>query len=53
MRLFAKMTLIAGSGLVFFAIAGASVITYPTYAAYYYSAATGLTLILAGLISLI
>lgn len=48
-----KTALIAGSTLTLFAIAGASTVTYPSYFVYYYTAASGLSLIAAGLVSLI
>jgi hypothetical protein len=53
MKALAKTALAVGSALTFFAVAGASTLTFPTYFVYYYSAATGLSLILAGLISFI
>jgi hypothetical protein len=50
--LLSKGLLTAGSALVLFSVAGAAVKTYPTYALYYFAAATGLTLVIAGLIAL-
>jgi uncharacterized membrane protein HdeD (DUF308 family) len=50
---FAKTALFVGSAAVLFAVGGAGTVTYPAYTAYYYAAATGLSLIVAGLISLI
>jgi hypothetical protein len=53
MKKLSKIILILGSGLVLFSIAGASVATYPSYSVYYYSAASGLSLIVAALVSTI
>jgi len=36
--------------LIMFAVSGASVVTYPQYSVYYYSAGAGITAIVAGLI---
>lgn len=45
-----KIALVVGTGLIMFAVAGASIVTYPQYALYYYSAGAGITTIIAGLI---
>ena len=47
-----KAALVAGSTLTIFAGAGASIVTYPAFFAYYYAAASGLSLIVAGLVSI-
>ena len=54
MKALAKTALAVGSALTFFSVAGASSLTFgPTYFVYYYLAATGLSLIVTGLISFI
>jgi len=48
----AKIALFVGSAAVLFAIGGAGTVTYPSYTAFYYSAAIGLSLIVGGLLTL-
>lgn len=45
-----KVAIVVGTALIMYAVAGASVVTYPQYAAYYYSAGAGITTIITGLI---
>jgi hypothetical protein len=45
-----KIALVVGTALIMFAVGGASVVTYPQYALYYYSAGAGITTIITGLI---
>jgi hypothetical protein len=47
-----KFALWVGSTLTFLTIGGAGTVTYPSYTAYYYSAAIGLSLIVGGLLTL-
>jgi len=51
-KVIGNATLVLGAALLFFSVAGASVVTYPIYAAFYYAAALGLSLITAGLLTL-
>jgi uncharacterized membrane protein HdeD (DUF308 family) len=45
-----KAAIVIGAALIMYAVAGASVVTYPEYATYYYSAGAGITMIIAGLL---
>ena len=45
-----KAAIVIGVALIMYAVAGASVVTYPEYATYYYSAGAGIVTILAGLL---
>ena len=48
------MTALAlGLTIIFLSVAGALTLTFPTFSAYYFSAAVGLSLVAAGLISMI
>lgn len=47
-----KIALWIGSTLTLLAIGGAGTVTYPSYTAFYYSAAAGLSLIVGGLLTI-
>jgi len=45
-----KAAIVVGTALIMYAVGGASIVTYPQYATYYYSAGAGIVAIIAGLI---
>jgi peptidoglycan/LPS O-acetylase OafA/YrhL len=45
-----KIAIVVGTALIMFAVSGASIVTYPQYSVYYYSAGAGITTIIGGLI---
>jgi hypothetical protein len=52
-KLLGKAALLLGTALVLFSVAGASTLNYPAYFAYYYASATGLSIVVGGLLALV
>jgi hypothetical protein len=50
-KLFGKIGIFLGAGLVFAAVGGASSLVYPQFRFFYFLAAMGLTVIIGGLLA--